>query len=311
MKSYDELEADHFSFQKQKDNFVKDGFASFQGFFDADNARALLQKIMLSRRLDTIFLSEREFEEKKEFLGTNPRPGRNLAEKLDTEFIFGSPQFARLMQQVVGKRFRVYDYKFVCGIPSSALPDWVRKRISDQLVNNLGPYVKPQYRDMTYFHGIDFHQDIIDYPDRDGDFITGYVYLDTVRPSQAPLHVLPKSHSLGCTIFPHKLEKTQKQFRYEDDFGNQALCDCEILTGNAGDLFIWHSATLHGTQPQSEDESRVSLRILVERNQGIAEGSWLDTCNSQISGRLRLSETRRDLLKDGSAKLQGNTINQY
>ena len=38
------------------------------------------------------------------------------------------------------------------------------KKIDGVNVANLGPYIKQKYRDITYFRGIDFHQDIIDYP---------------------------------------------------------------------------------------------------------------------------------------------------
>jgi hypothetical protein len=296
-------------FEDQKKAFIDSGVANFPSMFGAVKSQALLNDVMLSRDIDNIFLTEAEFEVSQNMKGTNPRPGRNLAEKLDTEFIFGNPVFSEIMAETLGGRFRIFDYKFVAGVPTSKLPDWLQAQIADQLVNNLGPYIKPEFRDMTYFHGIDYHQDIIDYPHKEADFITVYIYLDKVSGSSAPLHVLPNSHSLGCSVFPHNIKIEDEKLKYTDDFGNCVLCDDLVLTGEAGDMSFWHSATLHGTQPQLDDESRISLRILVERNQPAAKGSWLDACNAKITGNLKLTETRRDLDASGTAKLSGNTIN--
>ena len=52
---------------------------------------------------------------------------------------------------------------------------------------------KEEHRDLTYFKGIDFHQDIIDFPDRDPDFITAYIYLDKVDTKTSPLYLIPNS----------------------------------------------------------------------------------------------------------------------
>ncbi len=75
-------------------------------------------------------------------------------------------------------------------------------------MNNLGAYVKPQNRDITYFYGIDFHQDLIDYKDREADFLTLYIYLHPVTKADAPLYLLEGSHKLGGSVFPHDLTRT-------------------------------------------------------------------------------------------------------
>lgn len=296
--------------EEKRLQFLKYGVTQFPRFIDPANVKVLLDQVLNTRNLCELFLTEGEFEAQAEFIGMNPRAGRNLAEKLDTEFVFGSVEFSNLMRNVLGAKYRVLDYKFVCGIPSNMMPNWVRERLKNRLVNNLGMYIKPKYRDITYFHGIDFHQDIIDYPSKQSDFITCYIYLDEVNLNQAPLHVLLGSHLLGCTSFPHKLERKNEIYVYEDESGNSLDCECLVLSGSAGDLSIWHSATLHGTQPQKDDSCRISLRILLERNQSCAPESWLDECNEKIEGKLSLSETRRDLDEKGRAKLEGNVINQ-
>lgn len=295
----------------EKSNFIELGFASFPGFFDAIASKNLLESVISRKDFDDLFLSEEAFYSTMAMKGVNPRAGRNLAEKLDTDFIFGSQKFAELMEQILGARFRVMDYKFVSGIPTSKLPQWLANRIKDKLVNNLGPYVKPEFRDITYFHGIDYHQDIIDYPHRCSDFITVYVYLDEVTSNHAPLHVLSRSHLYGCSTFPHDLSiANNKGIIYTNHLGQTIECDDVLLTGKAGDMSLWHSSTLHGTQPQSNDSSRISLRILVERNQSRSEGCWLDEANKSIEGHLQLDHIRDDLDQAGAPKLSGNKINR-
>ena len=66
----------------------------------------------------------------------------------------------------VGEGYEILNKKIVCGVPESSVPPWLRARILGNPVNNLGAYVRPEYRDITYFYGIDFHQDLIDYKNR-------------------------------------------------------------------------------------------------------------------------------------------------
>ena len=129
-------------------------------------------------------------------------------------------------------------------------------------VANLGAFIKPEYRDITYFHGIDYHQDIIDYKDRLTDFITLYVYLDDVTENDAPLFLLPESHKAGATTFPHDLVKVNDKYIYNQ---NQELNEI-VLTGPAGTTYFWHSTTLHGTQPTKTSSPRISLRYLISKH---------------------------------------------
>ena len=46
---------------------------------------------------------------------------------------------------------------------------------------------------MTYFRGIDYHMDIIDFPNRNPLFITMYVYLNDTDSTMSPLNVI-KNH---------------------------------------------------------------------------------------------------------------------
>jgi Protein involved in biosynthesis of mitomycin antibiotics/polyketide fumonisin len=291
--------------------FLSHGFQAHPGLFEAASCRGLLAQALATRDLADLFLSEAEFRSAPVLKGTNPRPGRNLLARLDCDFIFSDPRFVEMMAAVCGPHWRVLDHKFVMGVPHRLIPAWLQAELGDRLVANLGAYVKPQYRDITYFRGIDFHQDIIDFPDRESDFITAYVYLDDVGEDASPLHVLPGSQALGATLFPHDLTRLgEGGYRYRNGYGDEMEAPLHRLTGTAGTLYYWHCNTLHGTRPHGDEEARLSVRILVERNARSPTGGLLDQVNAQTRGALSLAQTRRDLDSTGQAVLSGNTINR-
>lgn len=294
---------------EQENKFVEEGYAIFQKFIDTAACEKLISNISNRKTLNNIFLSEKEFEDAPIMRGVNPRPGRNLAEQLPMNSVYQSENFKNLMQQIFGSNFSVMDCKLVMGIPTHDLPEWLSDRIKNNLVNNLGPYVKPAYRDITYFHGIDYHQDIIDYPEKLSQFITAYIYLDKVTSEDAPIHIMEKSHKLGCSIFPHNISKNGNEYTYKNDFGLELLCSEKVLLGNPGDFFIWHPATLHGTRPSKSLTPRLSLRLLIECSTELSENSWLQKTNSSILGPLQINKTRNDLDKHGAARIRGNKIN--
>ena len=293
------------------DDFIRNGAHVFPEPLDARAAAELLDAIRKLRRFDaTLFLTEAEFDADPRYVGVNPRPGRNLLEGFGREldFVERDPQITGALTGLLGADYRILNKKVVCGVPDSAVPDWLKARIKGNPVNNLGAFVRPEVRDVTYFYGIDFHQDLIDFRDRDADFLTLYVYLHPVGPQDAPLYLLEGSHALGATLFPHALSPDGAgHWRYEDGAGQARRVRQQVLTGQAGYAAIWHPCTLHGTQPDAADHERISLRYLVAR--GAASWSGIDRVNATLAGPLRLSTTRVDLGDDGQARIRGNVVN--
>ena len=175
---------------------------------------------------------------------------------------------------------------------------------------NLAKFVKPIFRDMTYFYGIDFHQDIIDFPDRPSDFITVYIYLDNVDKNCSPLHVVPNSHLGGATSFPHNLKSSNNELLYKPNKKILIKSKIKQLLGNAGTCFVWHPFILHGTQPQKNDKPRVSVRILVEKNRRGKLNCEIDQVNKKIKGKLSLIKVRNHLDKKGKDIKKNNLINK-
>jgi hypothetical protein len=291
-------------------DFIETGAHLFQAPVDAAAATGLLADIRATRAFDeTLFLSEAEFDADPQYTGVNPRPGRNLLERFEERlgFVEQAPQIVEAVTALLGHDYEILNKKVVCGVPARSIPDWLKARIHGNPVNNLGAYMKPQNRDITYFYGIDFHQDLIDYKEREADFLTLYVYLHPVTKADAPLYLLEGSHKLGGSVFPHDLTRaTPDTWLYRNGEHGEVETRQRILTGGAGFAAMWHACTLHGTQPDAADHERISLRYLIARGQGRAPG--MEAVNATLQGPLSLTDTRKDLGADGAAVIRANTV---
>lgn len=293
------------------DDFRERGYHRFEAPVDPAAAARILAKIRATRAFDaSLFLSEAAFDANPQYVGVNPQPGRNLLERFEAElaFVERDPAIVAGLTELLGDDYETLNKKVVCGVPAKSVPAWLKARITDNPVNNLGAYVRPEYRDMTYFYGIDFHQDLIDHKDRDADFITLYVYLHPVGPHDAPLYLLEGTHRFGGTLFPHDLTKVGDRWRYRDGRSGELKARQVMLTGGAGFTGMWHACTLHGTQPDAADNERLSLRYLFAKRPGAKGG--LDAVNATLQGPLRLGDTRADLDAKGAARIKANSVNK-
>jgi len=300
-----------------------EGAYIFGDVLDSKSADQIYQKAIASRNFgQDLFLSEDEYLTNPQHKGVNPIKGRNYIEKFENElkFIEKDDYLQGVLKKLLGDDYTIFDKKFVCGVPDKWVPQWLKNTLKDSPINNLGPYVRPEYRDITYFHGIDFHQDNIDWPRENGavdaeDLITLYVYIHSVSAKDAPLYLLPESHKLGASRFPHKLVRDSSHVNlwiYTDEQGRTIKCRQLMLTGESGYCAMWHSATLHGTRgihstDNETEEMRLSLRYLLRRS-NTAKHVGLDDINTSIDGELNLAVTRYDLDEHGKVKLKHNNI---
>jgi hypothetical protein len=294
------------------EDFIRDGAHLFDQPLDARACAELLARIRATRDFDaSLFLTEEAFDADPRYTGVNPRPGRNLLEGLEDGlgFVERDPQIIEGVTALLGPDYEILNKKVVCGVPAGSVPEWLRKRILGNPVNNLGAYVRPQHRDVTYFYGIDFHQDLIDYKAREADFLTLYIYLHPVSRADAPLYLLEGSHTLGGSVFPHNLTRIgDADWLYRNAEHGDVVARQKILTGDTGFAAMWHACTLHGTQPDAADHERISLRYLIARRHEGPTG--MDAVNAKLNGPLSLTATRADLASDGSAAVKRNTVNQ-
>jgi len=293
--------------------FRDEGLALLGEAVDPIRCRRLLDDILSTRPFGPgLFLTESEFRANPQRRGVNPRPGRaNVVDRFDLSFIVESPPVAGLLDALCGPGWKPLLVKAVCGAPLHWLPGYVRDEIREAPTAMLGPYVRPDYRDITYFHGIDYHQDIIDYPGRHADIVTLYVYLDDVTADDSPLFLLPGTHRFGATVFPHDLAAATDaadELVYGDRRGARMRVRPRMLTGSAGFAALWHACVLHGTQPVAESRARISIRYVIEKD--AAARAVLDEVNDAVRGPLTLEATRVDQDTDAQTILRGNLINR-
>ncbi len=302
-------------------NLLNQGAHVFGEILDAERTHALYQQMIAARVFDgTLFMDQAEYLAQENHFNANPTPTFNFLNQFDQQlqFIEQDPHLAQVLNHVLGEDYEVVIRKAVCGVPDAWLPEWIRERIRDVNVANLGPYIKKPYRDITYFRGIDFHQDIIDWPRGrvaldPSTFMTLYVYLHEVTEHDSPLHLMPGTHRLGATLFPHRLEHQQgDNWVYGDDHGNSLACTDQRLIGGPGYVGLWHNCTLHGTRPvaHESEQFRLSLRYLLGKSNANEQKTGIDDINSRIQGELRPIRTRRDLDEKGVAQVRGNIINK-
>ena len=293
-----------------ENNFLNHGFVDLGSVLDRDHCQNLLNDVYKTRNFGhDLFVDEEQHKKNPRWTKTNPGPGLNLTEKFDLDFIEKSNAFQNSMEKVLGPGYNIMLKKFVVGVPTDWVPNWVYEETNGQMTSNLGPYIKPIYHDMTYFRGIDFHQDIIDHKSRISDFITLYVYLDDVQMGMSPLVVIPGSHIYGATTFPHdvKVDWNKGECKYSNINGNSSQLNYKFLTGNSGQIYFWSALTLHGTQSQTSEKPRISLRYLIERSKD--EGKFLiDKFNDKIEGELSLETTRHDLNESGKSIKYGKVL---
>lgn len=301
-------------------NLTEQGAHIFGEILDVERTQALYRDMIAARAFNgELFMDHAEYLAQENHLNANPNKTFNFLNQFEPQlqFIEQDPRLTALLSEVLGDDYEVVIKKAVCGVPDAWLPDWVREKIRDVNVANLGPYIKKPYRDITYFRGIDFHQDIIDWPQGrveldPSTFLTLYVYLHDVTENDSPLHLMPGTHRFGATLFPHRLEHVDTdRWTYGDDRDNQTPCVDLKLTGGPGYVGLWHNCTLHGTCPvaNESEQFRLSLRYLLGKSNSHVGRTAIDDINAAIDGELKPIRTRRDLDAKGVAQIRGNIIN--
>ena len=279
------------------DNFLKKGLINFGSIIDKKKCKELHDKVFSSRDLsEGLFRSEKDFLSNPDSKKTNPGKGKNnFAEKFDLSFIEKNPVVKKNIDLLVGEDHEILLKNFVIGVPDNWIPTWLKKKTEKQLAANLGSYVKPEYRDVTYFRGIDFHMDLIDHVNSIGDNITVYLYLNDVTEDMSPLNVIEGSHVFGATKFPHYLKNnTVNSIEYGSSEKNYKKFQKKVLIAETGSLFLWSSFILHGTQPQKCDTPRISLRYDIKPNKK-NKNTLIAKFLNEIQGDLSMPIVRDDI----------------
>ncbi|MCH9845430.1 MAG: phytanoyl-CoA dioxygenase family protein [Alphaproteobacteria bacterium] len=319
---------EHNCYENILKNLDENGVHIFGEILDKEAIGQFFEKIKKNRDFsDNIFLTRESYQEKTaSHKGVNPSVDFNHVNhyQQETQIIEQNDILTDTLQRLLGKNYHILLKKFVCGVPDLWIPQWIKEQSEGSAVNNLNGFIKPEFRDITHFHGIDFHQDMIDWPKNVAEnsgidpskMFTLYVYLHDVTEQDSPLFVIPRSHKLGATLFPHKLkllDMEKAQWQYEDDRNNTLLLQHHVLVGGAGYVALWHNCTLHGTRPIAFEAQelpcyRLSLRYLIVQTDDTEND--IAKINANIDGTLQMQVTRNDVDKKGIAKTKTNTINK-
>ncbi|MGI9421518.1 MAG: phytanoyl-CoA dioxygenase family protein [Geminicoccaceae bacterium] len=103
---------------------------------------------------------------------------------------------------------------------------------------------------------VEWHQDWAFYPHTNDDMLAFGLMLDDVDEANGPLMVIPGSHR-GPLLSHHNdgvfcgaVSPDDPEFHFD-----QAV----TLTGNAGDLTVYHARALHGSTPNRSDRNRLIM----------------------------------------------------
>ncbi len=277
------------------ENFKKEGFARFNKLLDENKCKKLYDDLKSNRNWGPdLFQSEENFNNEfkdKPIIKTNPgKDVQNLIMNHDLDFIENSETIRNMLNLVLGSNYEIMLAKFVVSVSESWMPEYVKQRNKIKLISNFNPYIKKDYRDVTYFRGIDYHMDSIDWENQENQFITMYIYLNDVDKSMSPLNIISGSHVYGHCSFPHLIKDNPDENFLEFSSGDNVYerFSKQTLIGSKGTVFIWTSNTLHGTAPSSEEKEnfRISLRYLIKKNKN--SSGLIDHCVKQkIVGKTR------------------------
>jgi hypothetical protein len=257
--------------KKKLRDFTKEGFFKLNNILSTSICEKVYKKILNERKWSkNLFLSENEFKKIKNFKKTNPGKNvQNLANKYDLQFITKNKIITSFLIKILGKNYKILLTKFVVAVPKKWMPAYVKKLDKINPLENFNKFIKKKYRDVTYFRGLDFHMDSIDWQNKNNKFITMYIYLNDVNKNMSPLQIVKKSHKLGHTTHPHYIKNNKINSLYYGKTKNKCFkFKKETLTGPIGSVYFWTSNTIHGTAPQKKNDEnfRVSLRFIIEKN---------------------------------------------
>ena len=280
-----------------KKKFLNNGWVNFGNILDPIRCKEVADQLINSRQWDkTIFRSKKNLYGNKRHLNVTPQKnGYNLAEELNLDFIENNKTLKKYLSLFLGKNYEIMLKKFVVSTPEKIIPKWLNPIVKKKLDGHLAQYIKPEYRNISYFSGIDYHMDILDYADFDADYVTVYIYLTDVIHNQSPLNVIDKSHKFGATHFPHFLKKTSKKnlIRYSMDGINYEKFKTSLLTGKRGSVYLWSALTLHGTVKSTNNKPRVALRYSIKRDKK-SKNCLIDKLYKNLNIKLK-NKTRTDL----------------
>lgn len=271
---------------KKKNKFSDEGYLELKSLLNKKKCKKINDEILKTKNIN----KEIFFENKKEYLKNKNKKfkPKNILDNFNLDFILKNKKFVSKIESILGKDYYLYASRVICAVPHKALPDWISSKM-DTGQPNLTDFIKHEFRDMRYFHGIDYHMDLVDFSKEKSNFLTVYIYLDKVTKKMSPLNILPKTHLGGAAPYPHNLIKKKNQIIYKVNSKKEIISKNKVLVGSSGDTWFWHGCLLHGTNFNVQgDKPRLSIRLIVRQ-----KNTLMDELNLKIGNTVALIKMKK------------------
>ena len=269
-----------------KKKFINDGYLEFKNLLSKSDCKKINHRILKLRKIN----KEIFFKDKKEYLKNKTKnfTNSNILDNFNLDFIFKNKKFVKNAESILGKDYYLYASRVICAVPQKFIPEWISSKM-DNGQPNLTDFIKHDFRDMRYFHGIDYHMDLVDFSREKSNFITVYIYLDKVTKKMSPLNILPKSHLGGASSYPHDLKKNKNNIIYKVNPKKKIITKSKVLVGSSGDTWFWHGCLLHGTNFNVQgDKPRLSIRLILRQ-----KNTLMDELNLKIGNTVALIKMKK------------------
>lgn len=300
--------------KKFLENFINNGWIDLGCLLDKKKCNLLANKVLKSRPWNkSIFRDYEEIFNNPRHLDVSPKKnGYNLAETYDLSFIENNKILNNFLNSILGEDYEIILKKFVVSAPNNIIPKWLKPIVKKKLDGNLAQYIRPEFRNISYFSGIDYHMDLLDYANFNGDYITLYIYLTDVAINQSPLNIISKSHIYGATHFPHHLRKTKNSNKllYSASGNKYGKFDKIKLISKKGRIYLWSALTIHGTSQSTNKNPRVALRYSIRKNKNNRSECLIDKLYNNLKIRLD-HKTRTDISYKGKKTVKHKKIRRF
>ena len=283
----------HYNNYNYNDDFINTGVIAFKRKLDKKACKKIIQAIRKKYKFGKhMFKTEKEFNQNTSAIAVNPAvKSNNFALKLNLDFIEKNKYIKKNLKELLGKKYKIMLKKFVVQMPENWIPLWVKNKIKNVINPNLNKYILPEYQQLSYFRGVDFHQDLIEHKMEKVKFITFYIYLNKISKNNSPLNIIERSFEPGAQKFPHPLKKLKNnKVLYMNKVFKR-----RILTGDTGRFFMWSCLNLHGAGANNSKTPRISLRYKIRSNSFKSKTNLIDKLFEKVSGPKFLKKARTDV----------------
>ena len=278
---------------KYDSDFLNNGVISFNNKLKKASCEKIIKLIGKKYHFGKhMFKTQEQFEKSSGSIGVNPGvKSNNFALKLNLTFIEKNKDLIKILKKILGNNYKILLKKFVVQVPESWIPSWIKKKIKREINPNLNRYILPEYQQLTYFRGVDYHMDLIEHKMEKVKFITLYIYLNKVSKNNSPLNIIDKSYKFGAQKFPHSLKK----LRNNNVLYKNKKFKKRVLVGDSGSCYIWSCLNLHGASENNSTKPRISLRYKIRSNKFGSQKSLIDKLFNNLNGPKFLKIARNDV----------------